>query len=155
MRRGALVPIVQPEAYGKPRPALVIQSDLFNVHPSVTILPLTSELRDTPLFRLRVEPSAKNGLHVTSEVMVDKIIDKFQPPKELLIKLVGLRYDNISKFWSYLFINDKYIENLILKHPFSTENRSFIHNYKKIVRIINEYLMDEHLFEDYNLKKLI
>ena len=73
MRRGALVPIVQPEAYGKPRPALVIQSDLFNVHPSVTILPLTSELRDTPLFRLRVEPSAKNGLHVTSEVMVDKI----------------------------------------------------------------------------------
>lgn len=89
------------------------------------------------------------------EVMVDKIIDKFQPPKELLIKLVGLRYDNISKFWSYLSINDKYIENLILKHPFSTENRSFINNYKKIVRIINEFLMDEHLFEDYNFKKLI
>lgn len=73
MKRGDLVPIVQPGAYGKPRPALVIQSDLFNVHPSVTILPLTSELRDTPLFRLRVEPSKKNGLHVTSEVMVDKI----------------------------------------------------------------------------------
>ena len=89
------------------------------------------------------------------EVMVDKIIDKFQPPKELLIKLVGLRYDNINKFWSYLSINDKYIENLILKHPFSTENRSFINNYKKIVRIINEFLMDEHLFEDYNFEKLI
>lgn len=73
MKRGDLVPIVQPGAYGKPRPALVIQSDLFKVHPSVTILPLTSELRDTPLFRLRVEPSKKNGLHVTSEVMVDKI----------------------------------------------------------------------------------
>lgn len=73
MRRGDLVPIVQPGAYGKPRPALVIQSDLFTVHPSVTILPLTSELRDTPLFRLRVEPSEDNGLRVTSEVMVDKI----------------------------------------------------------------------------------
>lgn len=89
------------------------------------------------------------------EVMVDKIIDKFQPPKELLIKLVGLRYDNISKLWSYLSINDKYIENLILKHPFSTDNRSFMHTYKKIVRIINEYLMNEHLFEDYNFEKLI
>ena len=73
MKRGDLVPIVQPGAYGKPRPALVIQSDFFNVHPSVTILPLTSELRDTPLFRLRVEPSQENGLHVTSEIMVDKI----------------------------------------------------------------------------------
>jgi len=73
MKRGDLVPIVQPGAYGKPRPALVIQSDLFNVHPSVTILPLTSELRDTPLFRLRVEPSEENGLRITSEVMVDKI----------------------------------------------------------------------------------
>lgn len=73
MRRGDLVPIVQPGAYGKPRPALVIQSDLFNIHPSVTILPLTSELRNTPIFRLRVEPSNENGLHVTSEIMVDKI----------------------------------------------------------------------------------
>jgi len=73
MRRGDLVPIVQPGAYGKPRPALVIQSDLFNVHPSITILPLTSDLRNTPLFRLRIEPSEKNGLHTTSEIMVDKI----------------------------------------------------------------------------------
>ena len=73
MRRGDLAPIVQPGAYGKPRPALVIQSDLFNEHPSVTILPLTSALRDAPLFRLRVEPSEKNGLHGTSEIMVDKI----------------------------------------------------------------------------------
>jgi len=73
MKRGDLVPIVQPGAYGKPRPALVMQSDLFNVHPSVTILPLTSNLRNAPLFRIRVEPSNENNLHVTSEIMVDKI----------------------------------------------------------------------------------
>ena len=73
MNRGDLVPVVQPGTYGKPRPALIIQSDLFNNHPSVTILPLTSDLRDTPLFRLRIEPSEKNGLLVTSEVMIDKI----------------------------------------------------------------------------------
>jgi len=73
MKRGDILPIVQPGAYGKPRPALVIQSDLFNAHPSVTILPITSKLRDAPLFRLRVEPSTQNGLQTTSEIMMDKI----------------------------------------------------------------------------------
>ncbi len=73
MKRGDIVSVVQPGAYGKPRPALVIQSDFFNVHPSVTLLPLTSDLREAPLFRLRVEPSVENGLRVTSEIMVDKI----------------------------------------------------------------------------------
>lgn len=58
--------------YGKPRPAVVIQSDLFEDHPSVTVLPITSDLRDAPLFRLRVEPTAGTGLRVASDVMVDK-----------------------------------------------------------------------------------
>ncbi|MBL8658610.1 MAG: type II toxin-antitoxin system PemK/MazF family toxin [Rhodospirillales bacterium] len=72
MRRGDLVTIVLSGAYGKPRPALVIQSDLFDEHPSITILPVTSELRETPLFRVLVEPSEGNGLHTRSQVMVDK-----------------------------------------------------------------------------------
>ena len=72
MRRGELVTISLPGAYGKPRPALVIQSDLFDAHPSVTVLPVTSELRDLPLFRVQVEPSKANGLRSVSEVMVDK-----------------------------------------------------------------------------------
>lgn len=55
MRRGDLVTIALQGDYGKPRPALIVQSDLFNEHPSVTILPVTSELRETPLFRIRVE----------------------------------------------------------------------------------------------------
>ena len=58
--------------YGKPRPVLIVQSDLFNEHPSVTILPVTSELRETPHFRIRVEPTPVNGLQKISEVMVDK-----------------------------------------------------------------------------------
>jgi mRNA interferase MazF len=48
--------------YGKPHPSLIIQSDLFDEHPSVTILPVTSELRNTPLFRITIEPSSDNGL---------------------------------------------------------------------------------------------
>lgn len=72
MRRGDLVTIALQGDLGKPRPALVIQSDLFDAHPSVIILPVTSELRDTPLFRISVRPSASNGLSKPSQVMVDK-----------------------------------------------------------------------------------
>ncbi|MDP1615384.1 MAG: type II toxin-antitoxin system PemK/MazF family toxin, partial [Methylococcales bacterium] len=59
--------------YGKPRPALIIQSDLFAEHPSVTILPVTSELRNTPLFRIAVDADEHNGLSIISEIMVDKV----------------------------------------------------------------------------------
>ena len=72
MRRGDLVTIALSGDYGKPRPALVIQSDLFDQHPSVTILPLSSELRKTPLFRITVEPDPGNGLRKPSQVMIDK-----------------------------------------------------------------------------------
>lgn len=72
MRRGELVTVSLPGDYGKPRPALVIQSDLFDEHPSITILPITSELRDVPLFRITIEPDKENGLLKSSQVMVDK-----------------------------------------------------------------------------------
>jgi len=73
LRRGDLVSIALQGDYGKPRPALVVQSDLFAEHPSVTILPVTSELRDTPLFRVLIEPTETNGLRKSSQVMVDKV----------------------------------------------------------------------------------
>ena len=72
MRRGDLVTIALQGEHGKPRPALVVQSDLFDEHPSVTILPITSELRDAPLFRVPIKPNEANGLQKPSEVMVDK-----------------------------------------------------------------------------------
>jgi mRNA interferase MazF len=60
--------------YGKPRPALVVQSDLFAELPSVVICPLTTTLRDdADLFRLEVEPSAGNGLREVSQIAIDKI----------------------------------------------------------------------------------
>lgn len=72
-RRGDLITIALQGDYGKPRPALIIQSDLFSEHPSLTILPVTSELRGTPLFRIPIKPTESNGLRKPSEVMVDKI----------------------------------------------------------------------------------
>ena len=74
MRRGDLVVVAIQGDYGKPRPALVVQSDLFNeTHGSITVAPVTSTIIDTPLFRVTVEPSRRNGLRLVSQIMVDKI----------------------------------------------------------------------------------
>ncbi|WP_216638485.1 type II toxin-antitoxin system PemK/MazF family toxin [Endozoicomonas arenosclerae] len=48
MKRGDVVTVVIKGDYGKPRPAHILQSDLFDQHPSVTVLPITSEMRETP-----------------------------------------------------------------------------------------------------------
>ena len=72
MRRGDLVVAVFHGDYGKPRPALVAQSEAFAGLTSVTLLPLTTDLHDWPLFRIAVEPTAENGLRQYSHIMVDK-----------------------------------------------------------------------------------
>ena len=59
--------------YGKALPALVLQSDFFSEHSSVTLAPVTSTLIDAPLFRITVEPSKGNGLRTLSQIMVDKL----------------------------------------------------------------------------------
>jgi mRNA interferase MazF len=72
MRRGDLVTVALQGDLGKRRPALVVQSDLFDEHPSVTVLPVTSEQVDAPVFRLTLLPDDGNGLQRPSQVMVDK-----------------------------------------------------------------------------------
>lgn len=76
MTRGAIVVVAARGAYtGKPRPALVVQSDLFNpTHASVTICPITSDCVDAPLFRLTLPPGPRTGLKSVSQVMIDKIV---------------------------------------------------------------------------------
>jgi len=70
IRRGQFVTVVTPGA----RPALVVQSDLFNELPSVVICPLTTMLRDdADQFRLDVAPSPRNGLRQPSQIAIDKI----------------------------------------------------------------------------------
>jgi mRNA interferase MazF len=75
LSRGDIVTVALQGDYGKPRPALVVQADLFNAtHASISLLPITSELVASPLFRLTVEPSPVNGLRAVSQIMVDKIV---------------------------------------------------------------------------------
>ena len=72
MRRGDLITVALRGDLGKPRPALVVQSDLFDEHPSVAVLPVTSEQVEAPLLRIPLRPDAANGLQRPSQVMVDK-----------------------------------------------------------------------------------
>ena len=58
--------------FGKPRPALLIQSDRFDEHATVTVLLVSGTLVDAPLLRVTVEPAEQNGLQKPSQVMIDK-----------------------------------------------------------------------------------
>ncbi|MFM9940211.1 MAG: type II toxin-antitoxin system PemK/MazF family toxin [Hyphomicrobiaceae bacterium] len=75
MNRGDVVTVALQGDFGKPRPAVIIQSDAFNAsHATISILPITSTIVSAPLFRITVEPSAANGLRSVSQVMTDKIV---------------------------------------------------------------------------------
>jgi mRNA interferase MazF len=72
-QRGGVVIVATAGDYGKPRPAVIVQTDAFPAsHASVIICQMTSEVVDAPAFRIAVEPSAENGLRARSQVMVDK-----------------------------------------------------------------------------------
>ena len=63
MKRGDVVICAAPAEYGKPRPAVVVQSGLFNgTHSSVVVCLITSHLEDAPLFRIPVPAGKATGL---------------------------------------------------------------------------------------------
>ena len=73
MRRGDVVVVAATGDYGKPRPAVVVQTKAFpETHPSVVICQMTSEVVDAPDFRVTIEPNEENGLRTRSQVMADK-----------------------------------------------------------------------------------
>lgn len=73
MRRGDVVTVGAAGDYGKPRPAVIVQTDAFpESHASVVVCQLTSELVDAPDFRITVVAKPENGLRATSQVMAAK-----------------------------------------------------------------------------------
>src|SRR4029078_1948888 len=73
MRRGDLVPVAAVGNYGKPRPAVIVQTDAFpESHASVVVCQLTSDLADAPDFRVTIEPTPENGLRHTSQGLAAK-----------------------------------------------------------------------------------
>jgi mRNA interferase MazF len=83
VRRGDLVTVALSGDFGKPRPALVIQSDRFQETGTVTVLLVSGTLVDAPLLRVTLQPAAGNGLRKPSQVMIDKAMsvkrDKLGP----------------------------------------------------------------------------
>ena len=71
--RGALVSVLGKGDYqGKPRPAVVLQHQRHALD-SAIVCPLTSTPIDVDIpYRVRMEPSRRNGLKVTSWAMADK-----------------------------------------------------------------------------------
>jgi mRNA interferase MazF len=75
LKRGDVVICAAPGDYGKPRPAVVVQSDFFNgTHSSVVVCLITSHAEDAPLFRIPVPAGGVTGLKLESQVMADKVI---------------------------------------------------------------------------------
>ena len=71
MKRGDIVTVAPPREFGKPRPALIIQSDLTFESATPIYLPITSDLERVPDVRVRIVPSTENGLRLPSDIMVD------------------------------------------------------------------------------------
>ena len=95
MKRGDVVIATAPGAYGKPRPYLVVQSDRFGEHASVTVLPFTSDLQNAPLFRITVDPAPSTGLHAISQIAVDKVVTL--PRKKLTEQVGSLDADTMAR----------------------------------------------------------
>lgn len=72
MKRGYFVTIALQGDFGKPRPALIIQSDLFSEHSTVTVVLVSATLIEAPLLRITVYPDNDNGLQKISQIMIDK-----------------------------------------------------------------------------------
>ena len=73
MRRGEIWTVSASGYAGKPRPAVIIQDDLFEATASVTICALTTDPTDAPILRVPVTPDEENGLSRQSRVMIDKV----------------------------------------------------------------------------------
>jgi mRNA interferase MazF len=73
VRRGDILIVVHGDL-GRPRPAVVIQTDAIGHQTStVLICPLTSELSDHLPLRPTLDPNPLNGIRLRSQIMIDKI----------------------------------------------------------------------------------
>jgi mRNA interferase MazF len=74
MRRGEIwIVSGGKDCAGKPGPIVILQDDSFDATNSITICAFTTDETDAPLFRLPVQPNARNGLNAPCRLMVDKI----------------------------------------------------------------------------------
>jgi mRNA interferase MazF len=86
LNKGDVVIVPGGAEYGKIRPAVVVQADaVTRVWNSVVVCPISSHLTTVETFaRIPLQPDEDNGLHLPSQIMVDKIttypLDKVRGP---------------------------------------------------------------------------
>jgi mRNA interferase MazF len=74
LKRGEIWTLAGAGSYaGKPRPAVILQDDRFDMTDSITVYAFTTDPTDAPLSRLPIEPSEANGLRAPCRLMADKI----------------------------------------------------------------------------------
>lgn len=71
MNRGELWTVSEGVYAAKPRPALIIQDDLFGATESVVVIPLTTAAADATITRIAIPTTA--GITQSSYAMIDKI----------------------------------------------------------------------------------
>ena len=107
MKRGDVVTVAGGASYaGKPRPAVLVQSDFFNdTHASLTLVPITSTRVDAPLFRVDLAVGG-TGLRRPSQAMVDKVTSV---PRERIGGTIGVLHavdlqavDDALRLWMSL-----------------------------------------------------
>jgi mRNA interferase MazF len=75
VNRGEIWTVTGAVYAAKPRPAVIVQDDLFDATSSVAVVPMTSSLLDAPLIRIRISggDGRLSGLDHDSDVMIDKL----------------------------------------------------------------------------------
>ncbi|WP_167150414.1 type II toxin-antitoxin system PemK/MazF family toxin [Actinomyces sp. ZJ308] len=73
MRRGEIWMVAGGVYASKPRPAVIVQDDIFNLTSSVTVVPLTTSQVDASFLRLPIPADAESGLAHDSDAMIDKL----------------------------------------------------------------------------------
>jgi mRNA interferase MazF len=92
LKRGDVVITSLPRDHGKPRPAVIVQSDRFLESDGVILCPFTSDPVAPETLRFTLAPTEENGLGVPSQIMVEKLSAL---PRSKCKKVVG-RIDQAS-----------------------------------------------------------
>jgi len=90
LKRGDVVVVSIPGEYGKPRPAIVVQSDMLSDRSEgVIVCPTTTNMLAVEWVRPTLRGNAENGLRTDSQVMADKV-------QTVHIRRVGRRIGRVS-----------------------------------------------------------
>lgn len=76
---------------------------------------------------------------------IDNITDKYVDLSSLLIKLMGIKAINIEKVWRIFEKSDDKIKDWMIINPYQ---ENFIDRYSKIIKLINENILDGRLYND-------